>query len=101
MGSKLEEKNKNAEAINLSKESKPNDKAYYPDYEFINWINYINFSLYFGSAGDAPVDLMVRHQIDTLGPLSGHLGSIPSWGAPPVFYNFNHNLSTKNEITKN
>ena len=94
------EKNRNAEAINLSKESKPNDKAYYPDYNLINERNYINFSIYFDCAGDAPVDLMVRHQIDTLDPLSGYPGSIPGWGALPAFDSSNPNLFPKNEIKK-
>ncbi len=49
---------------------------------FIKEINYLNFSVNVGSVGLAPVGLIVSHQIDTLGPLSGHPGSIPGWSGP-------------------
>lgn len=43
--------------------------------------NYINISVYGNLQGLAPEALMEMHSSQKRG-LSGHLGSIPGWGAP-------------------
>ena len=68
------------------------------DYVSKNVIRYLNVSVYNNLQKHAPVDLMVRHQIDTLGPLPGHLGfpmrddlckaAIPGRGASAFTFTF-------------